>query len=38
MLIADNLAWKLSAVLDGIARNPEELLDSFDSEVSGKIT
>ncbi|KAI9475716.1 MAG: FAD binding domain-containing protein [Benjaminiella poitrasii] len=29
---ADNLAWKMSDVLKGIASNPEELLDSYSAE------
>jgi hypothetical protein len=31
--LADNLAWKMSDVLKGIAANPEQLLDSYTFEV-----
>lgn len=34
MLLADNLAWKLSIVLKGHAIRPDELLDSYESEVN----
>jgi hypothetical protein len=32
-MIANNLAWKLSSVLNNTAENPEELLDSYFEEV-----
>lgn len=32
-IIADNLAWKLSDVLNGYAVHPDELLDSYHAEV-----
>jgi hypothetical protein len=35
-IIADNLAWKMSDVLKGIAANPEQLLDSYSFEVYKK--
>jgi 2-polyprenyl-6-methoxyphenol hydroxylase-like FAD-dependent oxidoreductase len=31
--LANNLAWKLSAVLNGHITNVDELFDSYDSEV-----
>jgi hypothetical protein len=32
-LLADNLAWKMSDVLKGIAADPEKLLESYNGEV-----